>query len=134
MQSGDGEEMGNVGLGEILILGGESLRHGDIVGWLRWTIHGGKKVLDDGVETAADAGADVEGPLDGGGLLGEGDIDASDIGNMDEIAALFAIAIAPGSGKKAGVTGLEDLMIKLMDHGGHPPFMAFTGTVDVEIT
>lgn len=130
-----GEEMRRVGLGEVLVLALEDFREvavGDLA-----LAHG----LDDGlryfVVAVGVAGAAV---VDAGRavVLPEPEVDAHDVLDVDEVAALLAVFdglagnLAPAA-EQVCLARLVDLVVELVEDGGHLALVVLLRAVDVEV-
>lgn len=130
-----GEQVGRVGLGEVLVLALEDL--GEVAVGNLALAHG----LDDGlgyfVVAVGMAGAAV---VDAGRavVLPEPEVDAHDVLDVDEVAALLAVLdglagdLAPAA-EQACLARLVDLIVELVEDGGHLALVVLLRAVDVEV-
>ena len=129
------EEVREIGFSEILVFPFQNFREVNVLDLA--FAHG----LDDGIGYFIVAlrmtGAAV---VDAGGtfVLPEPEVHFDDVFDVDEVAALLAVAyrfslnVAPAA-EEAGFAGGVDLVVELVVNGGHLVFVVFLRAVDVEV-
>ena len=68
-----------------------------------------------------------------GKQTGEEHVDASEVFDEDEVAALLAVGVAAGALEHADGSGVFELAGEVVDDAGHAAFMLFARAVDVEV-
>lgn len=129
------EEVREIGFSEILVFPFQNFREVNVLDLA--FAHG----LDDGIcyfivalRMARAAVVDAGGPF----VLPEPEVHFDDVFDVDEVAALLAVAyrfslnVAPAT-EEAGFAGGVDLVIELVVNGGHLAFVVFLRAVDVEV-
>src|ERR1700756_2754423 len=67
-------------------------------------------------------------------MLPEPQVHGADVVDVDEVAALLAVAVAVAALEQLALAGLEDLVVEVEGGAGHLALVLLAGPVHVEVT
>ncbi len=125
-----GCELGEVGFGEVLVFAFEGVGEVDVFDPpAAEGLDGGGGHGVEGVGLACAAVEDAA----LGGVVPEEEVDVDDVLDVDEVAALLAVAVAVGAFEQPDDAALFQLVVEVVGDRGHAALMVFLRPEDVEV-